>query len=287
MAESAVRVATDPRFSERRQAIVQKRRRRLMATLILFAVVGGLTWLALFSSLLRVKHVKVIGARHTTAVEVAQVAGLDDEDNLLLLSTDEIARAARQLPWVKTATVARLLPGTVRVKIVERTPAMVVSLGGQKWTVDARGRVLAPGEARKGLPIIGGVEVDPPQTGELVGSDEVLSALRTYRSLPKGLRARIRGVFAPTVERLSFSLEGGTLIRYGAAERLKAKNQVLLALMQRLRAQGRAVAYIDVRVPTNPAVGEQTAPVVAATTTAEPEPEPSPTPTPDSDTAEG
>jgi cell division protein FtsQ len=278
-----MRVATDPRFSERRQAIVKKRRRRILATLGLFAFLGGLTWLALFSSLLNVRHVKVLGAKHTTALQVARVAGLDEDDNLLLLSTDDVARATKQLPWVKSAIVTRSLPGTVRVKIVERVPAMVVSLGSGRWTVDARGRILVKGAARKRLPIIGGVDVDKPRPGNLVGSDEVLAALKAYRSLPKGLRGRIRGVFAPTVERLSFSLEGGTLIRYGAAERLKPKNQVLLALMQRLRAQGRSVAYIDVRVPTNPAVGEKPAPI--AVTAPEPEPSPSPTasPTPESD----
>jgi cell division protein FtsQ len=277
MAESALRVSTDPRFGERRREIIRRRRRRLIATAILFAFVGGLTWLALFSSFLNVRHVKVLGGRHTTAAQVAEVAGLDENDNLLLLSTEDIAAAARGLPWVKSAVVTRSLPGTVRVKIVERTPAMVVSLGMTRWTVDSRGRVLVRGAVRKGLPIVGGVDVDSPQPGQLVESDEVLAALKAYRSLPGQLRSRIRGVFAPTVERLSFSLEGGTLIRYGAAERLRAKNQVLIAVMQRLRAQDRSVAYIDVRVPTNPAVGEAPVPVVV---TAPVEPEPSPTPSP-------
>jgi cell division protein FtsQ len=234
--------------------------------------------------LLRVRHVRVAGARHTTAAQVARVAGLDENDNLLLISTEDIAVAARRLPWVKTAVVTRSLPGTVRVRIVERKPAMVVSLGARRWTVDARGRVLVRGAARKGLPIIGGVDVDTPQPGSLVGSDEVLAALKAYRSLPGALRARIRGVFAPTVERLSFSLEGGTLIRYGAAERLRAKNQVLIAVMQRLRARQRSVAYIDVRVPTNPAVGE--APIVVSAPV-EPEPSPSPTPSPSPSPPEG
>ena len=61
---------------------------------------------------------------------------------------------------------------------------------------------------------------------------------RAFRSLAPKLRARIVAVIAPSFERISFSLEDGTLIRFGAAERLDAKNEVLDALLARLEATG-------------------------------------------------
>jgi cell division septal protein FtsQ len=62
------------------------------------------------------------------------------------------------------------------------------------------------------------------------------------------------GVFAPTVERITFSLREGTSVRYGAAEQIRDKNEVLQVLLRRLDDEGRTAAYIDVRVPTSPAV---------------------------------
>ena len=78
------------------------------------------------------------------------------------------------------------------------------------------------------------------------------------------------GIFAPTVERLTLSLEDGTLVRYGAAESLAAKNEVLLSLLAELAREGTQAAYIDVRVPTSPAVS--TSPFAGVTS---PPPDPS------------
>jgi cell division septal protein FtsQ len=92
------------------------------------------------------------------------------------------------------------------------------------------------------------------------------------RSLPRKLRSEVVAIFAPSAERISFSLADRTLIRYGSAHMLTAKARVLAALLQRLRQEGTAAAYIDVRVPSSPAI----APAAPSVT---PSPSPSPTPT--------
>jgi hypothetical protein len=69
------------------------------------------------------------------------------------------------------------------------------------------------------------------------------------------------------------ALDDQTIVRYGRPENLRGKNSVLLSLLARVTAEGRHVAYIDVRVPTNPALG----PPITAT---QPSTSASPTPTP-------
>lgn len=260
------RVQTDPRISRRRKAVARSKRRRLAVWSAGVAGLGALGWTAFFSPLLAVDRVAVVGGRHTTSAQVAEAAGLDRGDNLLLLSTTEVARAAQTLPWVKLAQVDRMLPGTVRVRIVERRPAVVLSLGVARWTLDARGHVLASGEVAD-VPVLGGVETGGIRPGIVVDTPEVAHALRAFRRLPSRLHARVVAIVAPTLERISFSLSDGTLIRYGAAERMEAKNEVLSALLERLAQEGRTAAYIDVRVPTSPAVAPATMsiPVAAAT----------------------
>lgn len=263
------RTDTDPRISRRRKAVARSRTRKVVATTSALVVVAAVSWAAFASPLLAIDEVRVVGAEHTSADDIARVAELDDSSNLLLISTDAIERAAETLPWVKTAEVDRILPGTVRVTVTERAPAMILSIGAARWTIDVRGRVLAVGEhcereracvSGSDLPVITGAETGDVALGATVSAPELVDALKAYRSLDRKLRARVVGIVAPSLERISFSLSDGMLIRFGAAERLRAKNEVLSALLEEIAREHRTVAYIDVRVPTSPAV----APAAAA-----------------------
>jgi cell division protein FtsQ len=272
---SSERVVTDPRISRRRRAVERSKRRRIATVAGIVAALAGIGWVALASPLLAVDEVRVVGAKHTTPEEVAQVTGLGPEDNLLLLSTGEVAERTETLPWVRSAEVDRMLPGIVRVRIVERVPAMIVSLGAARWTIDAKGFVLESGAVTEELPILGGAETGDIEVGAQLTTPEIQDALKAFRSMSKKIRMKIVAVVAPSFERISFSLADGTLIRFGAAERLDAKNQVLEALLSRLHEQGRVAAYIDVRVPTSPAVAPRTAATVTASTSPAPTPSPS------------
>lgn len=267
------RLATDPRISRRRRAVARSKRRRVFIVMGSLAALAAIGWVALASPLLAVDEVKVVGAEHTTSEDVTLAAGLGPDDNLLLLSTSEVEEKTETLPWVRSAEVDRMLPGTVRVRITERVPAMVVSLGAARWTIDPHGFVLDSGVVGENLPILGGAETGDIQVGVQLTTPEIQDALKAFRSMSKKLRSKIVAVIAPTFERISFSLADGTLIRFGAAERLAAKNQVLNALLTRLAEQGRVAAYIDVRVPTSPAVAPRTSVASPAVT-----PAPSPTP---------
>jgi cell division protein FtsQ len=217
------------------------------------AAVAGLAWVAFFSSALDVRVIQVAGAPHVDARAVEDVAGVRG-DNLLTLSTSQVVERIETLPWVKSARVERRLPSTLRVRIEERHPAMVLAVGAARWTLDSHGRVLEPGVAADGLPVLGGLEVGDIAPGGSLDTPEARDALKTWRALPAGLKGRVVAIFAPTPERLTLSMVAGTLVRYGAAEALEAKNEVLRSLLADLAAEGRAASYIDVRVPTNPAV---------------------------------
>lgn len=250
------RVQTDPRIRRRRNDVARGKRRKVLTVVVSIAVVALLVWAAFWSPLLSVRDVKLTGARHTTAEEVAAAAGLGPDDNLLLVSAGDVVAAARKLPWVADAEVERRLPGTVKVRVVERKPALVVSLGtSAHWTIDAHGHVLSTGQAEPGLPVIGGVEVGDIKPGAKLDAPVIAEVLATWRSLPKRLGADVQAIFATSLERISFTLTDGTQVRYGAAERLDAKNEVLVALRKQLAEEGRLTSYIDVRVPTSPAVG--------------------------------
>lgn len=257
MAESSrrERVPTDPRISRRRQAVERGKRRRLLVGVASLLLAVALVWVMFWSPLLRVRDLKLSDAQRTTLREIEEVTGLlDGDQNLLLMSTGGVESDIETLPWVESAEVDRTLPGTVKVRLVEREPALILSLGAARWTIDIDGNVLATGEAEEGLPVLAGLQVDELEPGIQLRTEEAMGALRAFRGLPRNVRRQVAAVFAPTIERISFSLEGGTVIRFGAAEQLDAKNEVLRALFEDLGSDGGGVAYIDVRVPTSPAV---------------------------------
>jgi cell division protein FtsQ len=253
-------VNTDPRFSRRRQAVVRSKRRRLFVIAALIGGVAFAAWLAFWSPLLVVRNVRVVGAHHVTPTEVARVAHISAGRNLLLLSTSDVARSVETLPWVASAQVDRILPGTVRVRVDERHPALELSLGAARWLIDAHGDVLAPATNKTSLAILGGVEIDNVHPGARLGTPEVVAALTTWRHLPAAIRSKVKAIIAPSATRITLSLTDGTVVRWGSSSQAHDKAVVLTALLARVHSQQIDVAYIDVRVPDDPAV----APAVTA-----------------------
>jgi cell division protein FtsQ len=253
-------------------AVARARRRRLAIRAGAAASGVFLVWAILWSPLLNVRNVTVEGGRHTSSTAVAEIAGLGDDDNLLFVSAEHVAEKAEELPWVKSARVDRLLPNTVRVRVVERRPAMVVTTETSSWLVDGDGHILSPASKSEKLPTIAASDLGGVETGETIARPSVRAAVRAYGSMPKELQAKIKAGFAPTSERITFSLVGGAVIRYGAAEQMVDKNEVTLALLERFGRGSEAISYIDVRVPSNPAValtgtGEVTDETVTTETT--------------------
>ncbi len=270
MSVSARRFA-DPRISRRRKAVERTRRRRIVWRCSVAALIALLIWAAFLSPFLKVKKVRVSGGRHTTSEEIARAAGLDSADNLLLLSTSSIAADAARLPWVKSVEVERKLPGTVKVRVTERKPMMVLAAEGRRWLLDSEGRVLGSEPGQERMPVIAGSPVDALEAGATVGDQEVTGALAVFSSMPRTLRTKVQAISAPTVERITLSLRDGTQVRYGAPHDLVSKNEVLGVLLRRLQEEGSRAASIDVRVPTSPAVSPVAPPAA---------PDPTPTSTP-------
>jgi len=103
-----------------------------------------------FSSELSVREILVDGTRHTTPDAVRAVLRPYVGRNLLDVSLDEVAKSASGDPWVKDASVKRILPGTLRVTVGERTPAALALMHGLVYVVDDGGYVMGPAGAGLG-----------------------------------------------------------------------------------------------------------------------------------------
>ena len=138
------------------------------------------------STELAVKSIEVDGARHTTPDAVRAVLAGYLGRNLVEVNLDDVAKTATRDPWVKEAIVKRLLPGTLRVSVTERTPGALALLHGAVYVVDDGGFVMGPvgPELPYDLPLLTGL--DHFQGGALEGAlaRGVALLLTLHRSQP-------------------------------------------------------------------------------------------------------
>lgn len=100
------------------------------------------------------------GRERLEEAEVLRASGLALGANVFLLSPDDVQARLERHPWISRAEVERRLPGTFRLKVVERTAALVLALGSGLYLVDEEGKVfkeVAPGDPVD-LPVVSGIE---------------------------------------------------------------------------------------------------------------------------------
>lgn len=107
------------------------------------------------------------GNQHLSRAQLLEVFGGDIERNILRLSLDERKSDLEQIPWVKHATLMRLLPDRIRVAVEERTPIAFVRQGGHIGLVDADGVLLNLGSGGSlgdgySFPVVTGVSPSDP-----------------------------------------------------------------------------------------------------------------------------
>jgi cell division protein FtsQ len=111
--------------------------------------------------------IQITGNEHLTRAQVLSVFGADLERNLFKVSLAERRADLERLPWVEHATVMRLLPNQIRVKIIERTPVAFVRQGTQIGLVDGSGVLLdmppeAAGDPKYSFPVLTGLAAGDP-----------------------------------------------------------------------------------------------------------------------------
>lgn len=111
--------------------------------------------------------IEVVGLAEVTRAELLPVFGEDIGRNIFFVPLAERRKQLEQIPWVRQATVMRLLPDQIRVAVVERQPVAFVRHGQQIGLVDANGVLLdmPPGAMSKhhySFPVLTGIDGGDP-----------------------------------------------------------------------------------------------------------------------------
>ena len=139
---------------------------------------------------LAVREIVVEGTAATTPEAVRAVLQSYLGRNLVELALDEVAAAATKDPWVKQASVKRILPGTLRITVTERTPGALALLGGSVYVVDDGGIVMGPAgpELPYDLPLLVGLDAHRGKDREATLARGIDLLLRLHAAFPTWTR---------------------------------------------------------------------------------------------------
>ncbi|MHC1561684.1 cell division protein FtsQ/DivIB [Actinomycetospora sp. C-140] len=219
--------------SARPRASGPVRRRRglwtgLAAGLLLVAAV---VYVTVWSPLLDVRDVQVVGAAPDQTEAVRAAAAVAPGTSLLWLDGDDVADRVRTLPRTASVDVARDWPGTLVVTVSEREPVLAAPApGGGVLLVDATGFGYRTMPARPaGVPALTlppGVLPSPDEPGTRAAADVIVA-------VPASLRADVTEVRADGPFDVGFVLTGEREVRWGADADNDRKAAVLTALLTR------------------------------------------------------
>jgi cell division protein FtsQ len=226
-------------------------RTSLAVALGMYAVYRG-AQLVLSAEALTVTRITVSGNVRLSKGEV--VALMDGLRGQSMVTADLEGWRARLMtsPWVGSASMRRVIPGTIAVAITERQPMGIGRLGDDLYLIDQRGAIIdefGPNYAEFDLPIIDGLAAPPRDGAPLIDEARAALAARLLASLQSrsDLAKRISQVDVSDVRDGVVILKDDTaLVRLGD-DQFVERLQSYLDLAPALRERVNGIDYVDLR----------------------------------------
>ncbi len=252
-AKRELRAATRERKSYERGEVKRftrrsRSRRRLVATLIAVGLVfTTLIAVAVWSPLLALKEITIVGANRVDAAAVHEAIDGQLGTPLALVDLDLLTDELAAFPLIRSYTTQSVPPHTLVVTIVERQPVGLVADGSQFAVVDPAGIVIESVATRiAGLPVI--------EAGDAsIGNPAFASAIEVLLALPPELLAQVDTISATTNDDVAFVLSGDIqAVTWGSVDRSAFKARVLATLLT-TQAPTTRVEF-DISAPDAPVV---------------------------------
>ena len=223
------------------------RRRQVFAGVCITAAFATVIGIAVFSPLLALKEITIVGAERVDAQAVRTALDGQLGTPLAMLNFDEITTELSTFALIRSFTTESLPPHTLVVTIVEREPIGAVDDGTRFAVVDAAGVVIESVSDRPaGVTLI--VAGDPD-----LENLAFASAVEVLLALAPDLRARVDSVTASTEDDVTLLLrDGAQSVTWGSSTRSDFKARVLAALVA-TQSPSASIEY-DVSAPDAPVV---------------------------------
>ena len=238
--------------------------------IVVIVLVGAL---ALYlAPIATIQHISIKGAEHLTEEEMLALAEIPEDTTLLRVDTTQIEQNCLRDAWIKEVAVNRVFPDTLELVVTEREIAATVAVPTESSTVtrvwaiaddktwlmpipDKESEAAATVseqvylDAESVLQIVDVPYGTSPEIGEVCTDSNVNNALAIVSGMTTELADSVVRVSATDAESTILTLDNGVEIAFGAAEDIREKERVCLALLEEHEGN---IAYINVRTVSSP-----------------------------------
>lgn len=151
-----------------------------------------------------VDQIKVVGNRETSEIDILGSLELDGWTSLIGFDVDAARDRVAALPWVESATVRKVYPHTLEVRVEERQSFALWQSGDKLSVIERSGRVIAPysGGKQALLPLF--VSTDVP-----LGAPDLLAKMEKFPDLA----SRVKGYVSVGGRRWDMKMLNGVTIK--------------------------------------------------------------------------
>ena len=207
-----------------------------------------------------------------SADQLRRWAGVKLEQNLLALDLARVKRDLELVPLIQSASIERILPHALRIRVVEREPIAQINLPRLRpnasaelavCQVDAEGWVMLPLDSRQRatplnqppeqLPVLSGPDASVVQPGRRITTPQVQAALQlivAFEQSPMAGLVDLKRIEVSSPEVLVVTTGQGSEVTFGLAnlEQQLRRWHDIFDMGQKL---GKAIATLDLAVTNN------------------------------------
>ena len=272
-AASGIPLPADRRFRRPDSRPVGRRTRMFVARLwkpaaavgLALAVVAGCGGLLLTAPALAVDRVVVVGHSRLSTSEVeARLDGLRGL-NIFRVNLGAFRARVMESPWIADASIRRVLPSTVEVRVAERVPVMLARFGQVVYLMDGSGVLIdefGPRYRDVALPIVDGLAAPAVKGGPRVDRDRAALASRFLASLEArpDIRDRVSQVNVSNARDVVVLLDDDAALLHLGVDRFVDRLAFYLEMSPTLGDEFRDIDYVDLRFDGRLVVRSRTEP---------------------------
>jgi cell division septal protein FtsQ len=199
-------------------------------------------------------------------------AGIKGDENLLALDLATVKKKLERIPYVQSVSVERILPHTLRIRVIEREPIVQIyaprAPGTALFTpivyhLDANGCVMPPLEPRQRsipanpaaeqLPLLANAKLPDLQPGKFLDVPQVRSALQLVLSFDRSAMAQfvdLKRIDASSSEVLVVTTGQGADITFGLND-MDRQMRRWYQIYDMAQRTGKGIASLDLAVGNN------------------------------------
>lgn len=249
-----------PRIKARREIPTKK----IFIFTLLVIFVGTIFWFAFMSGYFRVKNLIITGNQNIKQKDIEEALNSILysnilSNNILFFKTGSTGqKILDQFKEIKNIEVTKKLPSTLKIKIDERNPSIILQSGDKKYLIDADGSVFSEynqqDQKYSGLPLVNDLTKPQVKDNQKVLSISFVSFIQQLvNKLPQKAGLTVDTIIIhETLYEIEVKTKEGPTVYFDTSRNIDIQLSYLVKVLEEIKKNGvvlKNVDYIDLRLP--------------------------------------